>query len=73
MTRKIAAIWLLSFVCLLLGGCATGPSYSSMQAKIPPVDSGKGRVFFYRTSARGVQKPFNARHLHRQPTCGGSR
>jgi hypothetical protein len=38
----------------LLGGCASGPSYSQMQSTIPPVPADKGRVYFYRDSVLGA-------------------
>jgi hypothetical protein len=56
MTQKTAAICLVSIFCLFLFGCATGPTYSSMQSQIPPVVSGKGRVFFYQRFATGLEK-----------------
>src|SRR5665213_170224 len=51
MTRSTSNICLLSVVCMFMFGCATGPTYSSMQSQIPTVESGKGRVFFYRSSS----------------------
>ena len=35
----------------LLGGCATGPTYSAIEQRMPPTPEGEGRVFFYRPAA----------------------
>jgi hypothetical protein len=44
---------------LLLGGCASGPSYSVAKDMIPPLAPGQARLVFYRTSVLGaaVQPP----------------
>jgi len=38
----------------LLTACAGGPAYKDMQATIPAVPSGEGRVYFYRTAMMGA-------------------
>ena len=59
MSRRLASTLLVSVVCALLVGCATGPTYSSLQTEFPRVASGQGRVFFYRNAlyAGAVFKP----------------
>lgn len=40
---------LLSCALLSLVGCAaTGPMYKDVSASIPPLEAGKGRIYFYR-------------------------
>jgi hypothetical protein len=36
---------------LLVAGCASGPKYSELAAKMPPIASGEGRIYFYRESS----------------------
>jgi hypothetical protein len=36
---------------LLVAGCASGPKYSELAAKMPPIKSGEGRIYFYRESS----------------------
>ena len=43
-------IMLISFVILLTGCMATGPKYKEVQTSIPAIESGKGRIYFYRTA-----------------------
>jgi len=50
MNRSSAAACLLSIVGACLFGCATGPTYTSVQSQVPAVAAGKGRVFFYRAN-----------------------
>ena len=38
-------------VALLAVGCASGPKYSEMAAKMPNLKPGDGRVYFYRESS----------------------
>jgi hypothetical protein len=56
MRQQIVAICGSSIICLLLFGCVTGPTYSSLQSTIPPVASGKGRVFLYRFLTHSIIK-----------------
>jgi hypothetical protein len=45
----------LTLTCaLVLVGCASGPSFQEARDSIPPVQSGQGRVFFYRKTAMGA-------------------
>jgi len=39
---------LLVFV---VAGCATGPKYTEVQPSIPPIELGKGRIYFYRSGS----------------------
>ena len=41
-------IILILFVILLTGCMATGPKYKEVQTSIPAIESGKGRIYFYR-------------------------
>ena len=34
-----------------LVGCASGPKYTDIEDKFPPIPSGQGRVFFYRDNS----------------------
>src|ERR1017187_2576759 len=47
----------LSLACMLivalLGGCASGPSFSTYSGSIPPLDSQKARFYFYRSTLLG--------------------
>lgn len=36
------------FAVALLSSCASGPKYAEVQTSIMPVESGKGRIYFYR-------------------------
>src|ERR1035438_3880615 len=53
----------LSLACMLivalLGGCASGPSFSTYSGSIPPLDSQKARFYFYRSTLLGgaIQPP----------------
>ena len=58
MNRSAVTNCLLSLLCLVLFGCASGPTYTAVQAHFPVVASGKGRVFIYRPGlyqASGIQ------------------
>lgn len=50
-------IWLklaaTAAAALTLAGCA-GPQYQTLQARIPPIDSGKGRIYFYQPQTSTV-------------------
>jgi Protein of unknown function (DUF2846) len=43
----------LALVCLaaMLGACASGPKLAEMQASIPAVKAGEGRIYFYRSGS----------------------
>lgn len=42
-------------VCIAtLASCASGPTYAELKPKLPPIPSGQGRVFVYRTSTFGM-------------------
>jgi hypothetical protein len=36
---------------LVVAGCASGPKYSELAAKMPSIKSGEGRIYFYRESS----------------------
>jgi hypothetical protein len=48
MGRSLRFSQVLCLVGLFLASCATGPSYTEVASRIPPLEPGKGRVFFYR-------------------------
>ena len=50
---KIARI-LASGLLVLISACATGPSLKESAQALPPLDSGQGRIFFYRTIVIGA-------------------
>lgn len=50
MTKSAIAILALGIACFVIGGCATGPNYSTLASTLPPVAPGQGRVFLYRDS-----------------------
>lgn len=44
----------MAYVALCLVGCgATGPRYSEIESKLPPLEKDQGRIFFYRASFLG--------------------
>lgn len=47
------AIRLVSLVAatLLIAGCASGPKYSEVAARMPAMKAGEGRIYFYRESS----------------------
>jgi hypothetical protein len=47
---KIVKILWSSALLLALSACATGPLLKDSTQALPPLESGKGRVFFYRTN-----------------------
>ena len=49
--KWIAACVLAALVSV---GCASGPKYTEIEARIPPVADGNGRIFFYRTQRVGA-------------------
>ena len=40
--------------CCALAACATGPKFADVQATLPKVPDGDGRVYFYRTQVFGA-------------------
>jgi hypothetical protein len=52
MTRLFLAVCLVGVLCLFMAGCASEPTYSSVQAKIPAVAPGNSRVFIYRKTGQ---------------------
>ncbi len=50
------SISLLFLVCCaaLMSSCASGPTFNEMQASIPPLGQGNGRIYFYRTTVAGA-------------------
>jgi hypothetical protein len=44
-------VWAITLSIL---GCATGPSLKEQSAKLPALDAGKARIFFYRTIVIGA-------------------
>lgn len=52
--KKLILILTLLGSFFFLQGCASGPSFSQMQASIPPIPADKGRVYFYRPSTMGA-------------------
>jgi hypothetical protein len=49
---KTIAIRTLLFVIVALGltACASGPKYKEVEASIPPLAAGKGRIYFFRSA-----------------------
>jgi hypothetical protein len=45
---------LFTAVLVLVAGCATGPSMKESAQAVPSLESGKGRIFFYRTMIVGA-------------------
>jgi len=41
----------LAAAMVVLAGCASGPRFTEVQASIPEVSAGQGRIFFYRPAA----------------------
>ncbi len=56
MTHYIRPILSLGLAVASLGliSCASGPSYTEMKSKLPPIAKGQGRVFVYRPSFIGA-------------------
>lgn len=48
MSIRLAAF---AALCLMVSGCATGPSLQQSQASIPELSPDRGRVYFYRTNS----------------------
>ena len=44
----------LCLVSLCLIGCAGGPRYDEVSARIPPLAAGNGRIYIYRTAVVGA-------------------
>jgi hypothetical protein len=55
--NRFQAKWFPILVCVFLCGCTSSrPTYSSLQSKLPPVSTGKSRIFFYsRQGSEGGQ------------------
>ena len=51
--RKLRVIVLLATLALL-GGCASGPEFRTVEAGLPAMPGGKARLFFYRSTALGA-------------------
>lgn len=49
-SRAIRLVTLFA-AALLVAACASGPKYSELAAKMPPIKSGEGRIYFYRESS----------------------
>lgn len=54
MGRWATWLGLLLGVLMLVGCGATGPRYSEIESKLPPLAQEQGRIFFYRSSAFGA-------------------
>jgi len=39
---------------MVLGGCASGPQFNTVQNSIAPLAAGKGRIFIYRSTSLGA-------------------
>jgi hypothetical protein len=55
MARVVTSLSLLATCFALLSGCASPPTYSSVQGQIGQVASNEGRLFFYRSPVPGVR------------------
>lgn len=44
----------LAIVFVVLAGCASGPKFNTVESALPPVPSGKARIFFYRSGSLGA-------------------
>jgi hypothetical protein len=42
------------FALALLSGCASGMKYTELEPKLPPLETGQGRIFVYRPSTIGA-------------------
>ena len=51
MLKAVLAVFIVS--CALTSGCATGPSISESGRIVPALETGKARIYFYRTSIIG--------------------
>jgi hypothetical protein len=45
---------LLLLLCAALTACASGPKYTEVERSIPALQSGMGRIYFYRSSVFGA-------------------
>ena len=50
---KKALLCLLLFTLMLLGGCASGPAFRTVEQKLQVQPSGKARIYFYRDGTLG--------------------
>jgi len=50
------AVWslLLAIVVATVAGCASGPKFNTVETTLPALSSGKGRIYFYRSSSVGA-------------------
>ena len=48
MSVRLAAF---AALCLMVSGCATGPTLQQSQASVPQLSPDRGRIFFYRTNS----------------------
>lgn len=46
--RLLKGLCLALFIGVSLTGCASGPTYSTIQSTLPSIASEKGRIYFYR-------------------------
>jgi hypothetical protein len=53
MISNLTRVALLSLIATL-AGCASGPSYKSVSASIPPVAEQQGRIYVYRVTTAGA-------------------
>ena len=59
---KLKILILILFAVLITGCVATGPKYKEVQSTIPAIESGKGRIYFYRSASMfgaGIQPTVN--------------
>jgi Protein of unknown function (DUF2846) len=54
MNRRIFLRIGLALPILAVTGCATGPKLTEVQSKIPPIPTGRGRIWFYRSTSFGA-------------------
>jgi hypothetical protein len=53
-SKLISRLLLPVMLALAITGCASGPQYKVLHATEPPIGSGQGRIYIYRTSALGA-------------------
>ena len=51
MNRRTFLRFASALPLLVIAGCATGPKLAEVQSTIPPVRSGRGRIWFYRSGS----------------------
>jgi hypothetical protein len=52
--NRIARLSASVIACVLLAGCASGPTYSQLQSSATQLAPNTGRIYIYRTSALGA-------------------